>query len=109
MSNFVTIESKPAQGATAAPAQAEIKPAAGSPAQGLQVTDRAIKRIRVAMEKEGVSPKKADCVLGLWAAAAPGFPIRSSSILGHGNVIAFTNSMVCVSSSIPSRLSICTA
>ena len=58
MSNMVTIESKPAQGASAAPAQVEIKPAAGLPAQGLQVTDRAIKRIRVAMAKEGVSPEE---------------------------------------------------
>ena len=34
---------------------------AGPASQGLQVTDRAVKRIRVAMAKEGVSPKKAAC------------------------------------------------
>ena len=58
MSNMVTIESKPAQGGFAAPAQAETTaalaaaPRPGSQAGGLQVTERAIKRIRVAMAKE---------------------------------------------------------
>jgi iron-sulfur cluster assembly protein len=68
MSNVVTIESKPAQGAFAAPAQADSKPAtqaAGAPSQGLQVTERAIKRIRVTMAKEGISPEEGGLRLGV--------------------------------------------
>ena len=71
MSNFVSIESKPAQGASAAPAQPEIKPA-GPAAQGLQVTDRAVKRIRVAMEKEGVSPTEGGLRLGVMGGGCSG-------------------------------------
>jgi iron-sulfur cluster assembly protein len=72
MSNMVTIESKPAQGASAAPAQAENKPAAGPSAQGLQVTERAIKRIRVAMAKEGVSPEEGGLRLGVMGGGCSG-------------------------------------
>ena len=61
MSNMVTIESKPGEGASAAPAQAT----AGAPTQGLQVTERAIKRIRVAMAKEGISPEEGGLRLGV--------------------------------------------
>ena len=70
MSNMVTIESKPAEGASAAPAQAENKP--GAPAQSLQVTDRAIKRIRVAMAKEGVSPEEGGLRLGVMGGGCSG-------------------------------------
>jgi iron-sulfur cluster assembly protein len=69
MSNFVSIESKPAQGASATPAQPESKSAA---AQGLQVTDRAVKRIRVAMEKEGVSPAEGGLRLGVMGGGCSG-------------------------------------
>ena len=69
MSNFVSIESKPAQGASATPAQPENKAAA---AQGLQVTDRAVKRIRVAMEKEGVSPTEGGLRLGVMGGGCSG-------------------------------------
>jgi len=72
MSNMVTIESKPAQGASAAPVQAEVKPAPGSPAQGLQLTERAIKRIRVAMAKEGVSPEEGGLRLGVMGGGCSG-------------------------------------
>ncbi len=79
MSNFVSIESKPAQGASAAPAQLEtnppatrLSPAAGLAAQGLQVTDRAVKRIRVAMEKEGVSPTEGGLRLGVMGGGCSG-------------------------------------
>ena len=61
MSNMVTIESKPGEGASAAPLQAESNPVTATgavPGQGLQVTERAVKRIRVAMAKEGVSPEE---------------------------------------------------
>jgi iron-sulfur cluster assembly protein len=69
MSNFVSIESKPAQGASATPAQPENKAAAS---QGLQVTDRAVKRIRVAMEKEGVSPAEGGLRLGVMGGGCSG-------------------------------------
>ena len=72
MSNFVSIESKPAQGASAAPAQAEAKPAVGPVSQGLQVTDRAVKRIRLAMEKEGVSPTEGGLRLGVMGGGCSG-------------------------------------
>ena len=74
MSNFVSIESKPAQGASAAPAQPESKPAAaaGAASQGLQVTERAVKRIRVAMDKEGVSPAEGGLRLGVMGGGCSG-------------------------------------
>jgi len=71
MANMVSIESKPAEGASAAPPQA---PPQQSPAsvQGLQVTDRAIKRIRVAMAKEGVSPEEGGLRLGVLGGGCSG-------------------------------------
>jgi iron-sulfur cluster assembly protein len=77
MSNMVTIESKPAEGAFAAPAQApaDAKPvpsSGGAPGQGLQLTERAIKRIRVAMAKEGVSPEEGGLRLGVMGGGCSG-------------------------------------
>jgi iron-sulfur cluster assembly protein len=74
---MVTIESKPAEGAfaTPAPAPADSKPvsAAGAPqGQGLQVTERAIKRIRIAMAKEGVSPEEGGLRLGVMGGGCSG-------------------------------------
>ncbi len=81
MSNMVSIESKPAQGAFAAQPHAAQTPAAqpqsaaapvSAPSQGLQVTDRAIKRIRVAMAKEGVSPEEGGLRLGVMGGGCSG-------------------------------------
>jgi iron-sulfur cluster assembly protein len=78
MSNMVTIESKPAQGGFAAPAQADTTaalpaaPRPGSQAGGLQVTERAIKRIRAAMAKEGVSPQEGGLRLGVMGGGCSG-------------------------------------
>jgi iron-sulfur cluster assembly protein len=77
MSNMVTIESKPAQGAFAAPPQPAApaphsNPPASVPSQGLQVTDRAIKRIRVAMAKEGVSPEEGGLRIGVTGGGCSG-------------------------------------
>ena len=77
MANIVSIESKPAEGAFAVPAPApqDAKPvsAAGASAgQGLQVTERAIKRIRVAMAKEGVSPEEGGLRLGVMGGGCSG-------------------------------------
>ena len=77
MSNMVTIESKPPEGAFAAPADAKPvtaagTPGAGAPGQGLQVTERAIKRIRAAMAKEGVSPEEGGLRLGVMGGGCSG-------------------------------------
>ena len=77
MSNMVTIGSKPAEGAFAAQVQApdDAKPVASSgstPGQGLQLTERAIKRIRLAMAKEGVSPEEGGLRLGVMGGGCSG-------------------------------------
>jgi iron-sulfur cluster assembly protein len=74
MSNMVTIESKPAEGAFAAPAPQSAPPGPGGtpPAGGLQLTERAIKRIRVAMAKEGVSPEEGGLRLGVMGGGCSG-------------------------------------
>ena len=78
MSNIVTIESKPATGVSAelSPIASAVPTAKASPsavsAQGLQVTDRAIRRIRVAMEKEGVSPQEGGLRLGVMGGGCSG-------------------------------------
>jgi iron-sulfur cluster assembly protein len=70
MSNIVSIDSKPAQGASAA--KPEAKPAAGLPTQGLQVTPKAVARIRSAMAKEGVSPTEGGLRLGVMGGGCSG-------------------------------------
>ena len=73
MSNMVTIESKPAEGAFAAPAQpAPATGGVGPTAAGLQLTDRAIRRIRIAMAKEGVSPEEGGLRLGVMGGGCSG-------------------------------------
>jgi iron-sulfur cluster assembly protein len=72
MSNMVTIESKPADGMSAAPPQSAVPQAASGVAGGLQVTDRAIKRIRVAMAKESVSPEEGGLRLGVMGGGCSG-------------------------------------
>jgi iron-sulfur cluster assembly protein len=74
---MVTIESKPPEGALAAPADAKPvtaagTPGSGAPGQGLQVTERAIKRIRAAMAKEGVSPEEGGLRLGVMGGGCSG-------------------------------------
>jgi len=66
MSNVVTIESKPAEGAIAA------HPRSAAPAQELQVTEKAIRRIRAAMAKEGVSPTEGGLRLGVMGGGCSG-------------------------------------
>ena len=61
MANIVSIESKPAEGAFAQPQT--VVPQA--PAQGIQVTERAVKHIRAAMAKEGISPETGGLRLGV--------------------------------------------
>ncbi|MGA3082186.1 MAG: iron-sulfur cluster assembly accessory protein [Terracidiphilus sp.] len=76
MSKMVTIEAKPADGAFAAPLQpsAPQVPAGGVGATNgsLQVTDRAVKRIRAAMAKEGVSAEEGGLRLGVMGGGCSG-------------------------------------
>jgi len=71
MPNEVTIESQPAQGASAAQPQSAA-PQAPAPGQGLQVTERAIKRIRAAMAKEGISAQEGGLRLGVMGGGCSG-------------------------------------
>jgi iron-sulfur cluster assembly protein len=74
MSNVVTIESKPGEGAFAAQPQSAAVSAtpADAPSQGLQLTERAIKRVRIAMAKEGVSPEEGGLRLGVMGGGCSG-------------------------------------
>ena len=69
MSNFVSIESKPAEGASVAQPPAVVPQA---PASGIQVTERAVKRIRIAMAKEGISPEEGGLRLGVLGGGCSG-------------------------------------
>lgn len=62
MSNIVSIGSKPGEGASAAPPQADASQTA---VQGLHVTDSAVKRIRTVMTNEGISPEEGGLRLGV--------------------------------------------
>ena len=62
MSNVVTIESKPAEGASAPQPEPVVSQA---PSQGLNVTERALKRIRAVMTREGISPEEGGLRLGV--------------------------------------------
>jgi iron-sulfur cluster assembly protein len=66
MANFVTIGSNTEQ--QAPPQQSAPK----APAQGLQVTERAVKRIRAAMAKEGISPAEGGLRLGVMGGGCSG-------------------------------------
>jgi len=78
MSNFVGIESKPPEGASAVSAQAPTVSAShgnapGIPAAaGIQVTDRAVRRIKAAIAKEGISPEEGGLRLGVMGGGCSG-------------------------------------
>jgi len=69
MSNFVSIESKPGEGASVAPAQPVAPKGA---AQGIQLTERAVKKVRSAMAKEGISPEEGGLRLGVMGGGCSG-------------------------------------
>ncbi len=69
MSNFVSIESKPADGAVAPPPQPVAQ---NRGTQGILVTERAIKRIRATMAKEGISPDEGGLRLGVMGGGCSG-------------------------------------
>ena len=73
MSNMVTIGAQTSQEAPALPHPPAPGPGgAPSPGQGLQLTERAIKRVRVAMAKEGVSPEEGGLRLGVMGGGCSG-------------------------------------
>lgn len=68
MANFVSIQSKPSEGASAAPSQPPAAPASS----GIQVTDRAVQRIRIAMAKEGIAPEEGGLRIGVMGGGCSG-------------------------------------
>jgi iron-sulfur cluster assembly protein len=74
MSNMVTIGSKPAEGMSAVQPQSAPPGSAGAlpPGQALQLTERAIQRVRIAMAKEGVSPDEGGLRLGVMGGGCSG-------------------------------------
>jgi iron-sulfur cluster assembly protein len=75
MSNIVTIETKPAEGASAAQPQLaapQVPAPPKAPGQGLQITPKAVARIRIAMAKEGVSPEEGGLRLGVMGGGCSG-------------------------------------
>ena len=68
MADFVSIASKPAEGASAAPAQ----PATTAASSGIQVTERAVSKIRAAIAKEGISPTEGGLRLGVMGGGCSG-------------------------------------
>ena len=74
MSNVVSIGTKPAEGMSAAQpaAPAPASPAGAPGSQGLQLTERAIKRVRAAMAKEGISPEEGGLRLGVTGGGCSG-------------------------------------
>jgi len=69
MQNLVGIQSKPAEDAVVAQQQPAMPKA---PTQGIAVTEKAIKRIRTAMAKEGVSPTEGGLRLGVLGGGCSG-------------------------------------
>jgi len=47
------------------------QPSQSAPAKGIQVTDKALVKVRSAMAKEGISPEQAACAWACRAAAVP--------------------------------------
>ena len=72
MSNIVTIGSQPSPEPVAPQPPSGSGSGPSSPSQGLQVTERAIKRIRIAMAKEGISPEEGGLRLGVMGGGCSG-------------------------------------
>jgi len=74
MANFVSIESKPGEGASAALPQQSATPASpANPATtGIQVTERAVQKIRSTMAREGISPAEGGLRLGVMGGGCSG-------------------------------------
>ena len=73
--SFVTLQSETPQGASATPTAPAGPPAAleaDNGTKGIQVTLRALKRIRAAMAKEGISPEAGGLRLGITGGGCSG-------------------------------------
>jgi iron-sulfur cluster assembly protein len=67
MANFVSIENKLPEGAPVA------KPQSAAPqVPGIQVTDRAVQRIRIALAKEGIAPEEGGLRIGVMGGGCSG-------------------------------------
>jgi len=73
-SNFVTIGTPADQASLAASAQpgSSAAVASSSAAKGIEVTERAVKRIRSAMAKEGIAPEEGGLRLGILGGGCSG-------------------------------------
>ncbi len=65
MANIVTIESNAAQGVSTGQTTIPGPGGAPHPVESLNVTERAVQRIHVAMAKEGISPQEGGLRLGV--------------------------------------------
>ena len=74
MLNVVTIGSSAKTAPQAPPTAESATPqvSQAAPSQGLQVTEKALKRIRVAMAKEGISPTEGGLRLGVMGGGCSG-------------------------------------
>ena len=77
MQDFVNIQTaahpSPSSGLSVTPAPNQIpNPAAKAPAQGIEVTPRALDKIRSGMAKEGVSPTEGGLRLGILGGGCSG-------------------------------------
>jgi iron-sulfur cluster assembly protein len=75
MADIVTIGKNPAEGAFAAPQQQSIPKA---PSDSLVVTPRAVQRIRVVLEQEGISPVEGGLRLGVKGGGCSGLSYAMS-------------------------------
>src|SRR5437762_4807203 len=76
------------------------KPASTAPAHGIQVTDRALAKIKVAMAKEGISPEQGGLRLGVQGGGCSGLtynirfdtqPRERDRIFQYGDVRVFVD------------------
>jgi len=72
MSNMVTIGSQETFAAQPQSAAPQVPPTAQGTGQGLQVTPKAVARIRTAMAKEGISPAEGGLRLGVMGGGCSG-------------------------------------
>ncbi len=70
MANVVNIEAKTAPGGP--PQNAAGQHSAAAPPQGVQITEKALKRIRAVMAKEGISPAEGGLRLGVTGGGCSG-------------------------------------
>lgn len=72
MANIVTIESKSEAGSPPVDQAAGAAASKGTGTQGIQVTERAVRRIRAAMAKEEISPEQGGLRLGVMGGGCSG-------------------------------------